>query len=80
MNEDEFKTLNEPIIPTCWDVVFSMHFIDGCNLCECGGGAASYDLWQVSIAYVWFILALFNDQNILFVFLIPSPSVGVKIE
>jgi hypothetical protein len=41
--KDEFKTLNGSIVSTCWDVVFSAHTLDGCHLCKCGGGAASYE-------------------------------------
>jgi hypothetical protein len=40
---DEFKTLNGSIVSICWAGVFPAHTLDGCHLCECGGGAASYE-------------------------------------
>jgi hypothetical protein len=43
VSKDEFKTLNGSIVPTCWDGMFSAHILDGRHLCECGGGAASYE-------------------------------------
>ena len=43
--KDEFKTLNGSIVLTCWDGVFPAHTPDGYHLCECGGGAASYETW-----------------------------------
>jgi hypothetical protein len=43
MGEDEFKTLNRSIVPTCWDGRFSAHILDWRHLCEYGGGTASYE-------------------------------------
>jgi hypothetical protein len=36
------KALNESIVPTCWDGVFSAHTLDGYNLYECES-AISYE-------------------------------------
>jgi hypothetical protein len=43
MVKDEFKTLKGSIVPKCWDGAYSAHTLDGYQLCECGGGAASYE-------------------------------------
>jgi hypothetical protein len=43
--KDEFKILNGSIVLTYGDEVFPAHTPDGYHLCECGGGAASYETW-----------------------------------
>jgi hypothetical protein len=43
MVKGEFKTLNGFIVLKCWNGVYSTHTLDGCHLCERGGGATSYE-------------------------------------
>jgi hypothetical protein len=43
ISKDEFKILKGSIVSTYWDGVFSIHILDGPYLCECEGGAASYE-------------------------------------
>ena len=80
VSEDEFKTLNGFIVPTCWDEMFPAHILDGHHLCECGDGAASYETCQYIILLAFLQKGIlkspihFDNWVVLLLFVIGSTS------